>query len=242
MYIELFVLDNLVMNLLVLRLAGAICGRPCAIWRTLLAAALGALYACATLEVGFASHWLFRVLCAGLMSLSIPGSREWKLLLCAWASVLLSACMIGGLLLLFSFLPDASTDGVYRSISWRCALWGAAVAAFLPKLWRKRRGWQKPRKLCVAFEGEVYTLPARIDTGNVLREPISDRPVIVAHIQALKGKASIPIPAATVQGGVMLYAIKADYITLDGIPSDALLALSDYPLREALIPPAAISF
>ncbi len=241
MYIELFLLDNLLMNLLVLRLACALCARPCTAWRMALGALGGAAYAYLTLRAPMAGHWFIRLACAALMGLSIPCGKKVKAFLCAWAAILLAACLLGGLLLLLSFSDQRGAAQGLHAISWRVALAGICAAAFLPNLWRRKRGWGGTIKLCVAYGGVVYKLPARFDSGNCLKEPLSGLPVIVADIGALREKATIPVPAATVQGNVVLYALKADLITLNGMPTDALLALSKGRLDMALVPPAAVA-
>lgn len=243
MYWELFFLDNLLMDALLLRFACALCARPCRLRRVLPAALLGAVYAVWTLRFPAAGHGFCKLLCAALMAFAIPGSKSLKAYACALFSLLFAACAVGGLFYALLFAPGASdTAGMgLRATPLRVGLLGACAAAFLPRLWREKRMWRRPLRLCVAYGGVVYTLPARLDTGNSLREPISGLPVIVADLEALREAAEIPIPARTVQGGTVLYALRADMITLDGVPSDALLALSSGRLETALVPPAALA-
>ena len=93
----------------------------------------------------------------------------------------------------------------------------------------------------VACMGNVYSVPACIDTGNILRESVSGKPVIVAYIPELQNRANIPVPMTTVRETGVLYALRADMITLDGVPTDALLAICPEKLENALVPPCAIS-
>ena len=51
MYIELYALDNLLMDILVLRMAAALVGRPCSLRRTAAFGAIGCAYAIAALSL-----------------------------------------------------------------------------------------------------------------------------------------------------------------------------------------------
>ncbi len=240
MYIELFLLDNLMMNMLVLRLACALCARPCIFKRIIPAAVAGTAYAWLTLAHPLAGHWLFRLVSAALICLSIPSGKRLQAFFTAWGAVLLSACMLGGITMLFAYMDMSIGSKEVSATSYRSAMLAMCVAAYLPVVWRRRRGREKEYRLCVAYGGKTYELAARLDSGNSLREPLSGLPVIVADIAELKQKAAIPIPAATVQGSMLLYALKADLVTIDGLPTDALIALSESSLKEALVPPSAI--
>ena len=50
----------------------------------------------------------------------------------------------------------------------------------------------------------------------------------------------IPIPVSTVQGSGILMAFRPDRAEYGGIELDILVALSDKPLAQALLPPAAL--
>lgn len=233
MYIELFLLDNLLMNLLILRIACALGGRPCVPWRVVSLSLLGSLYACAALAYPILRHWTWKLLCAGVLAFALPNGRSAVLYAKAAVCVLIAAFLTGGMFfaLTYAFCIDAD------ALPLRWALVGACAAAYLPQLLRRREGAPLQR-LCVAYGGQVYALRARVDTGNTLLEPVSGFPVIVAYVPELTAYARIPVPAATVQGKGILYALKPDAVTLDGAPVNALLALSLQPLSCAMLPAA----
>ena len=234
MYIELFLLDNVLMDLIILRMACALCARPCALWRVALFALLGALYAWAALAYPILRHWVGKCLCAGLLALALPNGKSVALYAKALLCVLLSAFLTGGMLFALTY----AFCGSVRALPLRWALVGACAAAYLPRLLRRRESAPLQR-LCIAHGGQVYALKARLDTGNTLFEPVSGLPVIVAWAPALAPYAHIPVPAATVQGKGVLYALKPDAITLDGAPVGALLGCSKQPLACAMVPAAA---
>ncbi|MDO5110743.1 MAG: sigma-E processing peptidase SpoIIGA [Clostridia bacterium] len=234
MYIELFLLDNLLMDMLILRMACALCARPCVLWRAALFSSLGALYAWVALLFPLMQHWLGKCLCAGLLALGLPNGKNIRLYAQALLCVVLSAFLTGGMLFALVYAFCGSVD----VLPLRWALAGACGAAYLPRLLHKR-ACVPPQRLCVAYGGQVYIFEAQLDTGNMLFEPVSGLPAIVAWAPALAPYAHIPVPTATVQGKGVLYALKPDAITLDGAPVSAILALSTQPLACAMIPAAA---
>lgn len=142
---------------------------------------------------------------------------------------------------MLSFAGNGAYEENARFSSYRLALWGIFVAAFIPNLLRRRREPARVFSMKIACMGNVYTVPACIDTGNILRERLSGKPVIIAYIPELEPEAHIPVSAATVNAKSVLYALKADMITLDGVPADALLAICPEKLENALVPPSAIN-
>lgn len=236
MYIELFLLDNLLMDLLILRIACALGGRPCVLRRVVCFSLLGALYAWAALASPALRHWTCKLLCGGMLAFALPNGKSAALYAKAVVCVLAAAFLTGGMLfaLTYAFCQNAAL------VPLRWALTGACAAAYLPRIIQKRAG-APLCKLCVAYGGGVYTLRARVDTGNTLVEPMSGLPVIVAFVPELAPFARIPVPTATAQGKGILYALKPDAVTLDGAPVGALLALSLQPLECAMIPPAVQS-
>ena len=159
MYLELFLLDNLLMNLLVLRLACAFCARPCVYMRILAMAAAGALYALLTLNISFAGHWVWRLLCAGVMALGIPNGRSPKSFFYAWLCVLLSAWMLGGCLLMLAYMTGQAGKEGLQGLSLRAALGGACAVAFLPRLWREKQMWHRSFVLHILQDGK--NMPCR---------------------------------------------------------------------------------
>lgn len=240
MYIEVFLLDNLLMDALILRVACALSARPCLFFRVLLFALAGTLYAYLSLYWSFLQLWPWKLLCGGCMAFALPNGGRLRAYFSAWASVVLSAAILGGMISMLVFAAQEA-NGAY-SASYRTALFGAGVAAFLPDALKRRRPPPAQRyRLCIAAGGKVYCVPACLDTGNTLRESVSGKPVIVADIPELLSCAHIPVSLVTVRGAGVLYALRADMVTLDGIPTDALVAISSEKLENALVPPGAVS-
>lgn len=244
MYIELFLLDNLLMNLIILRLASAMISVRANILLTTLFALAGA--AVAALGAGGVKVLLspiVKLILTAFMSLALPAHGAKRRVL-AFLAAFVSAAAVGGVVMLTALLfgGEMRFGAVYSGLSLRTALLGGALAAFLPNLIRRilsRRieNSQTVRLSILLKTGEKIECAALIDSGNLLFEPVSALPVIVLSAKKYAGAAKladIPIPARTAGGGCMLYALKPLRIFINGSEVDALIAFSE--ARTALVP------
>ncbi len=241
MYIELFILDNLIMDALLLRLASALCAAPVRFVRLLLFSFIGAGLAFASLVWNPLVTLPGKILTAMLMAFALPVNGLGSYMRSVGA-VLASALLVGGLAFILASADGGGMAGsaVFGSWKLRMALILMAIAALSPTLiqhFRMKRQTRAAKVFLVAL-GREYKIRGLWDTGSRLYEPVSGLPVIVAYIPALADEAKIPVPASTVAGDAMLYALKPDALIVDGRASDALIA----PLRmrlhgaEAIIP------
>lgn len=241
MYIELFILDNFVMDALLLRLACALCAASARLSRLMLFSLLGAALAFASLLFAPLATLPGKLICAMLMALALPVG-SFGAYLRAFAAVLAAALLVGGLALLFAIADGSGMSGGVLMGQWklRTALLVAGIAAFAPLLVRhlRMKGQARCAKVLLVFAGKEHRLRGLWDSGARLYEPVSGRPVIAAHLPALAAEAKIPVPASTVSGETMLYALKPDALFIDGRASDALVAPIEAQLRgaEAIIP------
>lgn len=243
MYIEVFLLDNLLMNLLVLRLASAMLSLKSPGKRTVPFAALGA--AAAAFGAGGASFLLTlpaKFVLTLIMSFALPGKGLRARLLAA-AALFLSAFAAGGAVLLVSLL--AGCAGLhFPALTLRAALLGAVSTASLPHIIRRILARRVPEgatvRLSAEFRGDpplALECAALVDTGNLLTEPISALPVIVLPrrmVPTLAARADIPIPMQTAGGSGMLFALKPRQVLVNGRSVAALIAFSE--ARTALVP------
>lgn len=180
--IELFLLDNLVMNLLGLKLGEALRGEKGR--RDLLCSLLGAVWSLLALACWpqMLSIW-GRLLCLGVMGLLTAQRGRYPLtllsLLCAYA-------LLGGGLLLLQVglgLPIQSDGVLLSTVPVRLALYGALGGLGLIRLLRSlvRRGYAQGQEADIVLRmGErTFACRAFLDTGNLLREPVSGLPVVL---------------------------------------------------------------
>lgn len=245
MYIELFLLDNALMDWLILRLAAALRGRRLKGWHAALGCTLGAAYALLAVYWPLAGGLLGKTAfgCVLALALTPKNRRDYALsVLCLFGA----AFVAGGL----AFALALATGGrMEKGIIWtglpvRTALCIALLASFLPRAARSilRRRQQGRVRLEVEHMGVRHCLDALIDSGSSLYEPLGGLPVIVAYLPALAASARVPVPVGSVGGQSVLFALRPERVLLEGLEVSALVAFSPTPLQgtEALVPPAAL--
>ncbi len=120
----------------------------------------------------------------------------------------------------------------------------------------------------ISIFGNKFSLTLLCDTGNLLRDPFGNKPVLVVSAKSLENSmppeligavynigniVTLPepvtkrirmIPADSVTGGGMLIGFVPDYICIDGRTVDALIAISaqntDYGGCDGIIPKTLI--
>lgn len=239
MYIELYALDNLLMDMLVLRMAAALVGRPCSLRRTAAFGAIGCAYAIAALSLPALWNFGAKVTLGLVLALFIRPQSIRQYAENA-AAVLISAWLAGGAAYA---LGGADYGGAVLLPKYmRMLLISGAAAVFMPRLvrhYRLRRALAAGMaRLYVSIDGAEYELCALRDSGCFLTEPVTGTAVVIAHIPALLNEARIPVPLSTINGQGIIYALKPDRMRIDGADTDALLAISAEPIRgaEAIVP------
>lgn len=264
MYIELFLLDNLLMNLLMLRLAAAMLSLRVSAKRTLPASFLGSCYA--AVGAGFLPMLLspaMKLVSGLLFALALP-FRSFRSYLHNAAVLFLSAFTVGGAVLIIALAGGGSIDGsiVRCGISLRTALIGAAVASSLPGLIRRilaRRVKEESLvRLAIDVGGTHIECAALVDTGCTLTEPLTGLPVILLPKKKFADAArmadipagipagmptglsiGMPVPMLTANGRSIVYALKPDRVLLNGISVDAYIAFTEAAIP--LVPPMLIT-
>lgn len=245
MYIELFLLDNLLMNLLTVRLAAAFISVRPPLYRQLAVCAASAGYAAlaAYLCPALAGLWVRPPLLI-FMALALPVKRP-RGLLGASAAVLFASLIVGGssLCIALVFGGGIENGSISGGIPLRAAALSAAAAAFMPRAVRRALARRLPEGmlvgLAVEHNGIERRFTALVDTGNGLFEPLTGLPVIVVSCRAFARYARIPVGVSTAAGSGMLYAFRPRRITVDGVPVNALVAVTGAKMRcEALAPPS----
>lgn len=224
--LELFLLDNLLMNALILRVAEALSGSVKRRFGIIMASALGSVYAVAALSLG--GLWLIlptKALVSLAMVFTAFRVKSWrsfgKVTLCFYAATFI----IGGMCFALVSMLGGYTDGFILEINapMRALLAGAALAAFLPRWIRQflahRRSTCNKALLRINALSKELELNALLDTGNQLVEPFSGRPVML--ISPRKGleigaetPGAYPVPYASISNEGLLFAIKPQKIEL----------------------------
>lgn len=245
MYIELFLLENACMDWLILRLAAALGGSRLQGMRGLCFSMLGAAYALLAFYWPAAGSPVGKGLFGCFLALAL-GPKTKKAYITATLCVFAAAFALGGMAAALAFATGGrlAQGAIWGGISLRKALCIALLGAFAPRGIRhllRRRQAGRVEVLVLQGEGR-YRLSALIDSGNSLFDPLTGLPVIVAYLPALADAAKRPIPAQTVGGPSVLWALERPRIFINGQEAQACLALSPNPIcgGDAIVPPGAL--
>ena len=252
------------MDLITLLITSSLLHRRVSRLRAILAAALGGLYASLALllslppPLGFLGDICmgFLICLVAFYKRKTPFSRLIKdTALFVLSSMILGGVMTGVYSLLNRLhLPFEALEGDGLSV-WTFALL-TAVAGLATLQGGRLMGLSHKTKtvtLEVTLFGTTLTLCAMVDTGNLLKDPISGKSVIVAELEVLapalpsallaayrKGNFADllsnspptlhlrPIPTRTAAGETLLFALAPDSLTVlqgrERLPSDHLIA------------------
>lgn len=269
-YVDLYFLVNLSMDLLCLMIAAALLHLKTGRLRALAAAVLGGAYAVVALlcgltgAVGFLLDLAVAVLMCGVAFFH-RGTRPVRILKCSVVYAIASMMLGGVMTALYAWLnrlqlPFEMLEGDGLSV-WTFALLTAVASVVTLRGGRLFGLSQKTKKVTVSATlfGSPVTLTAMVDSGNLLRDPVSGKGVIVADLARLApllppdvrracesrdlslfptayelaGRLR-PIPTQTASGTSMLLAILPDSLRItragESYPADYLIAPA--PLGE----------
>ncbi len=239
--IEAYLLDNLMMNYLMLRLAGTLLGVRTKQLLMLAVSLFGAVYAlCAAAVLPALAGWVPKLLLGCAMAL--PLKTAWRDYPKAIVSVYLSSCLMGGVMFGISLLFGGGFSGgtFVCTVPVRIALASAFVCALLPRVVLTLIHTLKSRASRVRVEirlrDRVFTAEALVDSGNLLVEPITGRSVVVVKKGLLPKERGLPVPYRTIGGEGLIYALRPESVRVfqGGWRSvDALVAEADTELLAA---------
>jgi len=242
--IELFLLDNFIMNYLIFALAAVLSGVRMRMGFAALSAGVGAVYALLCLAWLPFLRWLpIKLVAFGLLALPLraKGQRYRYLLL----SVFLAAFLLSGTLLFLTGLFGGSVGPggtIVGTVPIRVALLGAGLCATLPRLFAKifsaHHLQAHTAQITVELDGQTHTATALLDSGNTLTEPLSGLPVILVDWQLPPGPRR-PIPYQAQGGAGVLDGVRPDRVLFAGeYEVNAWVAAAPQPIRgaEAIFP------
>jgi stage II sporulation protein GA (sporulation sigma-E factor processing peptidase) len=195
-YIDLYLIVNVSMDILCLMIGGAMLHRRLKRWRALLGAVFGGVYAVAALLLGWDGFWgVIPDVCAVVVMCMIAFGRQkrsYLSLLRTAAVVWVCSMLLGGIMTaLYALLnrlnlPLDALQGDGLS-AWTFVLVSAVAGLLTVKSgrWFGLSGKAKTATVEVELYGQRTVLRAMVDTGNLLCDPVSGRSVIVAELDAL---------------------------------------------------------
>lgn len=191
-YVDLYFMINFSMDFLCFFLVSELFGTRLPTVRALLAAAIGGIYANVILFVpinGIFEILLDLLICTA-MCITVFGIKK-KIIIYITAYVSASAILGGFMTALFAFLNktdipilSVGSDGISAWLLVFLAILSGG-ASLLGGRFLKRKSSKKYTVVKIIFNGRELKLEAYCDSGNLLRDPISGRPCIVADADAL---------------------------------------------------------
>ncbi|MBQ8358170.1 MAG: sigma-E processing peptidase SpoIIGA [Clostridia bacterium] len=251
-YGDILFFVNFCMDFQCLFLTAKLLHRPFSLWRGAIFSALGALYACAALFLSVAGVWAFLadcavcfLMCTGTFLTKESGFRR---LLVPFAFYFGVSFAVGGVmsgiasLLSHIEMPLGSSGGTdVSSVTFFLLAGLGGGATFIWGRFCQRRAKGRCADLTLSLEGNILPVHCMVDTANLLRDPVSGRPVVLLDLDAANGflpdellavaeagnaagMAALPhniacrvrlIPATTATGKGLLFAMAPDSALLD---------------------------
>ncbi len=269
LYADVLFLVNFTMDFLTLFIAASLTRRKVRTLRLSISSAIGALYGVASCFMG--GTVLFRILINIAVSYLMCLIAFEKRILPAMAVFYSSGCLLGGIMTaLYSFadgsgIASPTLDRGGQSAFGEIPLGWAAVVAVVSALAAiaggritKRRKSAFDVTVAVITDEGSFIFDGICDSGNLLTDPISAKPVIIAEKQTFlktlkqdhkgffesggeifpEGLAVRVIPSDTVGGHGVLYGYVPKRVSVNGIPVSAVIAMGEgfFDGRAALVP------
>jgi len=282
LYADIYFLINFCMDFLSLFVCAKILHRKVSNLRMIFASALGAFYAVLlALFNGFKFYNLIIVILVGILMCFITyGYHSAKRFFTSFVLFFAVSLLFGGIMnALYSLYLDAKKSGSQLSnglvffadrfsvghFMVLCVL-AVGLTLLFGRVGKEKQS-KKSSTVCATLFGTSVTFEGLVDSGNLLREPISSRPVIIinrkiaselipgashnfsiVHLSELNGKLVKRlrvIPTSSVGGSKIMTAIICDKLTVDGIPTTACLGIdpstSEFGGYNSLIPAVLLS-
>ncbi len=173
-YLDVYFLENLMLNFLILQFAGIIQKETFPITRKLLASMTGAFGACMIVVLPIHKSRILSVACSIIFCFLTAyaagkkrGSRSWRQTGCAFCILSLLLGSIWQIFVTYLKLPF-----------WLAAAAGYAAARLIWKCWQREKFSTKYIYDVTLQKGtDRIFLKGLLDSGNQLTEPVTDRPV-----------------------------------------------------------------
>ena len=257
-YGDLLFFVNFCMDFQCLFLTTKLLRRPFFVWRSALASALGALYACAALFLPFSGVVAFLLdlaVCFFMCALSFLGSgQSFARLPIPFGLYFGVSFAVGGVmsgmatLLSRADLPLLQTGRAGSTFAFFLLAALGGLATFLWGRLCQRRAKGARVALTLVFEEREITVQGLVDTANLLTDPVGGRPVVILDRRAAAEWLPAPLLRAAERGadGVAQlaeeYARRVRLVSAETVTGGGLLlgVLPDKALLDAGKAPHAV--
>ncbi|QCX32574.1 sigma-E processing peptidase SpoIIGA [Caloramator sp. E03] len=195
-YIDVLVLENFFMNFLLLYILKRICKHNANIWKIAIAALIGALYIIFIFSPDF--NFMYTLLMKFMMSLIMIviafTPNKIKDLIRIVILFYIEAFITGGSILAIFYLTrneiNITGGAIITNLSSGYMIAGILIAILFVKLGfdyfeNHYRTEGNKVDMQIVLEDKKCSITALIDTGNTLKDPVSNVPVIVAYLKSV---------------------------------------------------------
>lgn len=214
-YADLLFLVNFSMDFLCFFVTARILSRPFKVWRCIVASAMGGVYSVLLLFVNIHPSVVFladlgfcALMCLAAYGIKDKSISEFLLHITVYFGVSMGTggCMTA----MFSLLNRAelplsdvknNPDGISVWLFGLLALASGAVAMLGGKMF-KTVSSDTVSLINIHYKGASLAVRGMVDTGNMLKDPISGRPVIIVDSSALSGMVSLPCVELAMKGDI----------------------------------------
>lgn len=196
-YVDVVFLENFFMNYLLLYFVKRFCNFKSKWWRVSLGAALGSFYVFAVFfkDVNFTCSAILKFLVSVLMILAAFPIKTKKSLVKTIILFYIAAFITSGSIFALFYFLNTNFETVNGSFvikdikTWHIIIGSIAANLLIKLAFDFFDNYHKVRKekinLGIKFMNKYVKIKALIDTGNSLREPLSNKPVIVVNREAV---------------------------------------------------------
>ncbi len=234
-YVDVLITLNILVNYFLLLAVRKITRSPVSRWRI----ALGSIVGGASSLLIFVENLgmimtLLKLLTALLMAVVTFGIKDVKSTLKKLFWLFSLSFIFGGLMLAVYIFFDTdillySNGIVYFDIDITflvvCSVFSYIVISIIAKFTDKKAPKSKEYYTTIQYNGKTYSATALMDSGNMLREPFSNLPVIMVEKSVFNSFNILPektllIPISTVNGESLVKAFKPDFVEFKGKKTD----------------------
>lgn len=224
-YVDVLFVVNFFITYLLLLFTRLVTKSDAKSYRLLLSAFVGGCYSLVILadELHFMLNVLFKILISAVLVIVAFGFKRVLFFAKTMAIFYFSNMLFLGVIFAvwLAFKPGGvviNNDTVYFDISAKILLLSAgaayAISVLIIKIHNRTSGKGEIYTLTVFKGEEKITLFAFADSGNKLKEPFSDYPVIIADSSKISFETERIIPYNTVGGEGLLKAFKPDKVVI----------------------------
>lgn len=226
-YIDLFFLFNVIMDMIVITSVSILLKRNTNYFRIILSSFIGGLSS--LLLFSSVNKIIIEVISIILMVLIAFGYRNIRYSIKNILYIYILSILLGGLIYLFNIRV---TNNEFISYLIIIVISIEVMVLYVKENKKMRNIYNNYYKVDIFFKDkEKLSLIGFVDTGNNLYDPYKKRPIILVSNKYVKEDNFIFVPYHTVSGEGLLKCIKPDIVFIEGIgyKGNVLIAFSDSP-------------